>query len=94
MDTYEGNFNELTILQLIDASREKVTTEEGKKNKIAICEKLVEDFVYNTLEEPLKEYLRGSGPANIDQFLDRLKPENFNLTPFLHCDRRNPYLRN
>lgn len=94
MDTYKGDFKEFTILQLISASREEVTTKRGKKNKLKICEKLVDDFIYNNIEEPLKEHLKGKGPSNIDVFLERLKPENFNLTPSLHCDRRNPYLHN
>lgn len=94
MDTYKGDFKEFTILQLISASREEVTTKRGKKNKIKICEKLVDDFVYNKLEEPLKEFLRGNGPSNVDSFLEQLKPGFFNLTPSLHCDRRNPYLHN
>lgn len=94
MDTYEGDFNEFTILQQIEMCREKVVTERGKKNVTILCEKLVDLLTYNKIGYVVHEALKGSEKPCLNGIYERLKTVPFTLTPSLHYARRNPYLHN
>jgi hypothetical protein len=94
MDIYIGDFSEFTILEQIEMCREKVTTENGKKNIIVLCEKLVDLLIYNSIGDELCEKLKGEKKTDLSLLFENLKPEPFNLNPFLHYARRNPYHHN